>query len=99
MKSYFVYIMTNKPRGVLYAGFTGSLDGRVLQHKQKEVPRSFTARYNCTNLVYFEEFWDPLSGIAREKEIKGWLRSKKVALIESMNPDWKDLSDDWFDGL
>ncbi len=97
MKSYFVYIMTNKPRGVLYTGFTGSLDGRVLKHKQKESPKSFTARYNCTQLVYFEEFWDPLDGIVREKEIKGWIRAKKGALVESMNPDWKDLNDGWFE--
>jgi len=97
MKSYFVYIMTNKPQGVLYNGFSGSLEGRVLQHKQKEKSRSFTARYNCTRLVYFEEFWDPIDGISREKEIKGWVRSRKIVLIESMNPEWKDLSEGWFD--
>jgi putative endonuclease len=93
----FVYIMTNRIRGVLYIGFSGDLFGRVLQHKSKENPRSFTARYNCTRLVYFEEFWAPVDGIAKEKRMKGWLRSKKIALIESVNPEWRDLSEGWYD--
>lgn len=88
--------MANRARGVLYIGFTGDLFVRVYQHKQKSNHRSFTARYNCTRLVYFEEFGDPGEGIAREKKLKGWLRVRKVALIETLNPEWNDLSDGWF---
>lgn len=94
MKLYSVYIVTNRPRGVLYTGFSGYLSTRILQHKGKQI-EGFTKRYNLTRLVYFEEYTDPRMGIAREKEIKGWRRAKKIALIEKMNPDWKDLARDW----
>jgi len=77
--------------GTLYAGMTNSLDRRVFEHKQHLIP-GFTAKYHCTRLVYFEEFSDPSDAIAREKQIKGWLRSKKIALIESVNPHWHDLA-------
>jgi putative endonuclease len=93
MKTYYVYIMTNKT-GTLYTGVTNDLLRRVYEHKQKVVP-GFTMRYNITRLVYFEETSDIQSAIRREKQIKGWLRSKKIALIESMNPGWKDVSDPW----
>ena len=77
--------------GVLYIGVTNDLDRRVFEHKTKRVP-GFSARYNVQKLVYFESFGDVRAAIAREKQLKGWLRSRKVALIESTNPQWKDLS-------
>jgi putative endonuclease len=91
MKRYFVYIMTNKSR-TLYTGITSNLQKRIYQHKQKNIP-GFTKRYNITKLVYYEEPNDVRSAIEREKQIKGWLRQKKIDLIESMNPEWKDLSE------
>jgi putative endonuclease len=72
---------------------TNDLHRRVYEHKHKLV-KGFTSRYNITRLVYYEEHWDPLQAIAREKRIKGWLRSKKIALIESLNPNWNDLAAD-----
>jgi putative endonuclease len=90
MKSYYVYIMTNKSR-TLYTGVTNDLERRVYEHKNKLV-EGFTKKYNITQLVYWEEYGDIREAIAREKQIKGWLRAKKIALIESINPDWKDLS-------
>jgi putative endonuclease len=89
-KSYFVYIMTNHSK-TLYTGVTNNLERRVQQHKLKQIP-GFTAKYNVTQLVYYEETGDVLAAIAREKTIKGWLRAKKIALIESVNPKWQDLS-------
>ena len=93
MKSYCVYIMTNRKRGVLYTGISGSLERRVYQHKQKLIA-GFTKRYNLTRLVYYSCTTNVWDAIRTEKEIKGWLRRKKIALIESMNPEWKDLSED-----
>ncbi len=90
MREYYVYILTNESR-TLYTGVTNDLELRVYQHKQKLIP-GFTAKYNISRLVYFETIQDVHAAIAREKQIKGWLRRKKVALIESMNPQWKDLS-------
>jgi len=90
VNQYYVYIMTNKSR-TLYTGVTNDLERRVYEHKQKLVP-GFTAKYNITRLVYFEVTQDVQAAITREKQIKGWLRSKKIALIESVNPEWKDLS-------
>jgi putative endonuclease len=81
---------------VLYTGITGNLSRRVFQHKNKLVP-GFTSRYNLTRLVYYECFVYPDAAIAREKEIKGWRRSKKIRLIESMNPHWYDLAESWTD--
>jgi putative endonuclease len=89
-RSYYVYIMTN-PSRTLYVGVTNDLERRVYQHKQKQIP-GFTAKYNITQLVYYEETGDVLAAIAREKTIKGWLRAKKIALVESVNPQWQDLS-------
>jgi len=91
---YFIYIMTNNSR-TLYTGVTNNLERRVYEHKNKLVP-GFTARYKINMLVYFEETPDVLSAIAREKQIKGWLRSKKISLIETVNPQWIDLSAKWF---
>ncbi len=90
---YYVYIMSNISK-TLYTGVTRDLQRRVYQHKTKEVD-GFTRRYNITMLVYFEETSDVLSAIAREKQVKAWTRAKRVALIESMNPKWKDLSTEW----
>ena len=95
MKQYYVYIMTNKHNTVIYTGVTNDLMRRVYEHKKKLVP-GFTARYNIVKLVYFEETQDVNSAISREKQIKGWLRKKKVALIEKDNPDWLDLSEEWY---
>ena len=96
-KRFYVYIMTNRPRShVLYTGVTGNLPHRVFQHKNKLVS-GFTSRYNLTRLVYYEQFVYPDAAINREKEIKGWRRSKKIRLIESLNPHWHDLADSWTD--
>jgi putative endonuclease len=93
-KQFFVYIMTNDPKSaVLYTGITGDLRRRVWQHKTNRAP-GFTSRHNIHELVYYESFVYPDAAISREKEIKGWRRSKKIALIESMNPRWKDLAKD-----
>ena len=91
VSDYFVYIMTNNS-GTLYAGVTNNLERRVAEHKQGDIP-SFTQRYRTTRLVYYESTPDIQSAIQREKQIKGWLRRKKIALIASMNPCWKDLSE------
>ena len=88
-RCYYVYIMTN-PSRTLYVGVTNDLERRTQQHRLKQIP-GFTAKYNITQLVYYEETCDVLTAIAREKTIKGWLRHKKIALIESVNPKWQDL--------
>jgi len=95
-KQYYVYIMTNRSR-TLYTGVTSDLERRVYEHKRKLVP-GFTAKYRIKQLVYFEVTQDVHAAIAREKQIKGWLRAKKVALIESVNPEWNDLSVGWYEG-
>lgn len=92
-KKYYVYILASKTRR-LYTGITSALGRRVAQHKQKLFP-GFTAKYNIDRLVYFEVFKNVWNALGREKEIKGWVRKKKVALIESINPRWRDLSEDW----
>jgi putative endonuclease len=90
MKEYYVYIMANRSR-TLYTGVTNDLERRVYEHKRKLVP-GFTLKYNVTKLVYFEATHDIRAAIEREKQIKGWLRRKKIALIDSVNPAWADLS-------
>jgi putative endonuclease len=97
MNEYYVYIMTN-PWHTLYVGITRNLVLRTYEHKQKLIP-GFTARYNLAKLVYYEATSDVDAAIAREKQIKGWLRKRKIALIESMNPRWEDLSLAWGDGV
>jgi putative endonuclease len=89
---YFVYLLASRSR-VLYVGVTNDLERRVFEHKHKLV-RGFTAKYDVDRLLYFESTSNVLAAIAREKEIKGWRRSRKVALIESVNPSWQDLSSD-----
>ena len=93
VKQYYVYIMTNKSR-TLYVGMTNDLQRRVYQHKQKLV-EGFTQKYNITMLAYYEVTNEVHAALAREKQIKAWRRSKKLALIESTNPQWKDLSIEW----
>ena len=94
MKSYYVYIMSSHHR-VLYVGVTGNLEQRVFQHKTHAF-EGFTAMYNATSLVYFERYATIHAAIAREKEIKGWRREKKLDLIKQFNPNWNDLSFGWF---
>ena len=91
---YFVYIMASHAR-ILYVGVTNDLVRRVFEHRGKQAP-GFTSRYNVTRLVYFEVAVDVRSAIAREKQMKSWRREKKLALIESGNPAWLDLSEAWF---
>ena len=92
---YYVYILTNHT-GTLYTGITNNLTRRLDEHR-RGVGSKFTAKYNIKRLVYFEVYQYVRDAIAREKEIKGWRREKKVALIEQTNPGWKDLSADWED--
>jgi putative endonuclease len=95
MKDYFVYILSNKS-GMLYTGVTNNLETRLYQHKNK-TNEGFTKKYNINMLVYFESTDDITAAIAREKQIKGMLRSKKLELIKSMNPGFADLSKDWYE--
>jgi len=95
MREYYVYMMTNVT-GMLYTGVTNDLERRVYEHKNRLI-QGFTSHYNLNKLVFFESTDDITVAIAREKQIKGWLRKKKVALIEVMNPKWNDLSEDWYD--
>jgi putative endonuclease len=92
MKNYYVYIMTKNSK-TLYTGITNDLNRRVYEHKNKLL-EGFTKKYNIHKLIYFELFNNPGDAIRREKQIKGWLREKKIGLIESMNPEWKDLIND-----
>jgi putative endonuclease len=90
----YVYILASKGRR-LYIGVTNCIEVRIFQHKEKRDPRCFTARYNIDRLVYFERFTSIKAAISREKELKGWLRERKIALIVANNPTWKDLSLEW----
>ena len=93
MSDYYVYIMTNNS-GTLYTGVTNNLQRRFHQHVH-DAGGGFTKRYKLTRLVYYESTPDVRMAIEREKEIKGWVRRKKIALIASLNPYWKDLSEVW----
>ena len=92
-RSFYVYILSNRSK-TLYTGMTNNLEKRIFEHKNKMV-EGFTSRYNLDQLVYFEETNDVQEAIAREKQIKGWIRKKKIALIEGKNPKWADLSKNW----
>ncbi|HEX4308624.1 MAG TPA: GIY-YIG nuclease family protein [Acidobacteriaceae bacterium] len=92
-RSYFVYIMASRSR-VLYIGITNSIRRRNTEHKERKAD-SFTAQHRCTRLVLYEIYCSPSRAIAREKQLKGWTRAKKIALIEQTNPQWNDLSQDW----
>ena len=95
MKQPAVYITANRRNGTLYAGVTSNLVQRAYQHRESLVP-GFTARYGCKLLVWYEIHDEMTAAIAREKQLKAGLRKKKLALIEAMNPDWRDLYDDLF---
>jgi putative endonuclease len=96
VKTYWTYILTNTSRTTLYTGITSTIARRSWEHKNKAFS-GFTRRYRVDRLVYFEAFSQVDDAIAREKEIKGWIRKKKIALIESINPKWDDLSREWQD--
>jgi putative endonuclease len=91
-RPYYVYIITNPTRTVLYTGVTNDLRKRIFQHKEKRVP-GFTGRYNVNKLVFYEVTPGVRSAIEREKQIKGGSRARKIALVEQMNPAWSDLYD------
>jgi putative endonuclease len=90
---YFAYIVCSRS-GTLYIGMTNSVFRRALEHKRGEV-EGFASKYHCDRMVYYESFDDVHKAIAREKQLKGWRRSKKIALIESKNPRWEDLTEKW----
>lgn len=94
-KQYYVYILTNKPNNVLYIGVTNDLIRRIFEHKSKLV-EGFTKKYNLRKLVYYEITNNIESAINREKQLKNWHRDWKMNLIDHFNPDWKDLSDDFW---
>ncbi|MFL6527069.1 MAG: GIY-YIG nuclease family protein [Chthoniobacterales bacterium] len=98
MKAFFVYMMTNRSKVVLYTGVTNSLERRVSEHQRGEI-KGFTEKYKLDRLVYYESYDDPRDAIAREKEIKGWRRAKKNALVVTKNPRWIDLSPQLFGHL
>ena len=95
MKQYYVYIMSSKSR-TLYTGITDNLVRRVYEHKNKLID-GFTKKYNIIGLVYYEVTSDIQAAIQREKQIKGWVRKRKIALIEKANAEWKDLSEGWYE--
>jgi putative endonuclease len=95
VREFYVYMMANRSR-TLYTGMTNSMPRRVWEHKHMQID-GFTRRYLIDRLVYYEIAPDAASAIQREKQIKGWVRRKKIALIESVNPEWRDLSEDFID--
>jgi len=96
MPEFYVYILTNKPNGTLYIGLTNDLKKRVQQHKRKQV-KGFTEKYNLSKLVYYESFLNHNEAFQRERRMKKWNRQWKINLIIVKNPEWKDLSGEWFD--
>lgn len=92
-KKYWVYIVSSSS-GTLYTGMCNSIERRMKEHKSGEIG-GFASKYHCNRLVYWESFDDVLNAIDREKQLKGWRRSKKIALIESLNPRWQDLAEKW----
>lgn len=98
MKTYYIYMIANKSNTVLYIGVTNNLERRIFEHKHKII-KGFSSKYNLTKLVYYEEYSDITTAIAREKHLKGWRRSRKNGLVETVNPEWKDLTDEWYTPL
>jgi putative endonuclease len=94
MKDYVIYILSNSA-GTLYIGVTGNLDERLFQHGDHHDPKSFVSRYNLHRLVFVETYPNAAQAIAREKQLKGWSRAKKLKLIREQNPEWRDLSIDY----
>ncbi|MFN2280691.1 MAG: GIY-YIG nuclease family protein [Anaerolineales bacterium] len=95
MKVYYTCILSSLG-GTLYTGVTNDIWRRVLEHKHKTFP-GFTSKYDVNRLVYYEESNSIYEAIYREKQIKGWTRAKKIQLIESINPKWRDLAEDWYE--
>ena len=96
-KRFYVYILANQTNVAIYIGVTSNLPQRIYEHKKHMDPNSFTARYNITKLVYFEDAGtEPMVALEREKQLKGWRRAKKNALVNSMNPTWRDLYETLF---
>lgn len=93
--NYFVYILTNYNKTTLYIGVTNDIRMRLYYHKNPEKEQTFTTKYKCYYLIYYEHFGNMEDAIAREKELKGWKRSKKEALINSFNPNWDFLNNDF----
>jgi putative endonuclease len=91
---YFTYIVASRSL-TLYVGMTGDLHKRMFEHKRK-LHEGFSATYNCDRLVWFERFVEVYEAISREKQLKGWTRAKKIALIKKTNPTWIDLSEEWY---
>ncbi|MGB3330322.1 MAG: GIY-YIG nuclease family protein [Thermomicrobiales bacterium] len=96
MNTYYVYIMASASR-TIYIGMTNNLERRVWQHKAGTID-GFSRKYRTSRLVYIEDFGDVRDAIAREKQLKGWLRARKIALIEERNPRWNDLAWNWYGG-
>ncbi|MGQ0527697.1 MAG: GIY-YIG nuclease family protein [Alphaproteobacteria bacterium] len=96
MKQYFMYFLTKWTNEVLYTGVNDNLERRTFEHKHK-LAEGFSKKYELVKVVYFEVFDDPRSAIAREKQIKNWSRKKKDILVMKINPEWRDLSQDWYD--
>lgn len=92
-KRYYVYIMASHSR-TLYVGMTNDLERRIYEH-QNNLIEGFTSKYRIKRLVFYEEFDTPLAAIEAEKRLKGWVRAKKIALVEEKNPNWRDLSESW----
>lgn len=92
MRRYFIYILASRKNGTLYIGVTGNLRARISFH-QSDLIKGFTKKYSVHNLVYFEEYDNPTETIAIEKQLKKWNRKWKMELIEKLNPDWRDLSE------
>ncbi len=92
-RKFWTYIVASRS-GTLYVGMTNNIEHRVSQHKNHLI-EGFTAKYDCTRLVWYEEFRDVRNAIRREKQIKGWTRARKIALIESQNPHWVDFAEHW----
>jgi putative endonuclease len=94
---YWVNVVSNNTRSTLYIGVTNDLRVRIWQHRVAEQRGTFSQRYHCAHLIYCEQYHDIGQAITREKQLKGWRRSKKNALIATMNPHWHDLAQEWFD--
>jgi len=92
-RKYYIYIATNQRNTVFYTGVTNNLSRRMFEHQSKMSDKSFTKRYNVEKIVYCEEFDSPMVAITAEKKIKGWVRAKKIELIKSVNPEFRDLSE------
>lgn len=90
-RHFYIYMTTNKARRPIYIGVTNDLLRRIMEHREKVIPESFASQYNCTRLIWYQMTQDVEAAIAREKQLKGWRREKKIKLIEAMNPTWEDL--------